>query len=221
MIDHNHQLIFTHIARCGGTYIEACCVGIDWWYVNPHTKHLPAQIAKKLYAPYWSAYYKFALIRNPFDRFRSMYAYKDHYDLTLNENEEIELDGYCTKFGYPIAQRATSATNILERSLNTKEKWHRENVILYSPSEVKCEAETIYGNLLTSGVECYKMEEMNKLEKVLRELGVDCGYGNWKMEKSAYKPKLSEKSISLIQEIARRDFETYDYSPKYNQLEMS
>lgn len=203
MIDHNRQLIFVHIARCGGTSIEQACIGQDMWYSNPHEKHIPAQIARKIYQPYWKDYYKFALVRNPFERFRSLYSYADHYGLYLNSNKEIELDQYLKKFGYPA---------VLERSLNSVERWHRKPIQLFDPKDIKYYPECLYANLLVPELAIFKLEEMSALIRVLNFYNVK---KIEKVEISIEKPHLSDRSVSFIREIQKQDFEYFGYSTKY------
>lgn len=75
MIDHYRKLIFIHIARTGGTSVEAALVGRDWWEVDPATKHLSASQTRRLYGEdLWNTYLKFAVVRNPWDRLVSMWA---------------------------------------------------------------------------------------------------------------------------------------------------
>ena len=75
MIDHQRKLLFVHIARTGGTSIEAALVGCDWWEIDPATKHLSASQAKRLYGDeIWSSYTTFTVVRNPWDRLVSMYV---------------------------------------------------------------------------------------------------------------------------------------------------
>jgi hypothetical protein len=75
MIDHQRKLIFIHIARTGGTSIEAALVGCDWWDIDPASKHLSAAQTRQLYGEeFWNAYLKFTVVRNPWDRLVSMWA---------------------------------------------------------------------------------------------------------------------------------------------------
>jgi len=73
VIHHKHKLIFIHIARTGGTSIEQALVEKDWGEVDIDTKHLKASQAKDLYSKFWKEYTTFTVVRNPFDRFVSMY----------------------------------------------------------------------------------------------------------------------------------------------------
>lgn len=74
MIDHQRRLIFIHIARTGGTSIEAACVGQDWWNIQSQTKHLSAHQSRLLYGEdVWRSYFKFTVVRNPWDRAISLW----------------------------------------------------------------------------------------------------------------------------------------------------
>jgi hypothetical protein len=72
----NHlELIFVHIARTGGTSIETALTGHDWWLISPETKHLSArQIRLRAGEERWARYFKFSVVRNPWDRVVSMFA---------------------------------------------------------------------------------------------------------------------------------------------------
>ena len=72
----NHlKLIFVHIARTGGTSIETALTGYDWWLLSPETKHLSArQIRLQAGEERWNKYFKFSVVRNPWDRVVSMFA---------------------------------------------------------------------------------------------------------------------------------------------------
>jgi hypothetical protein len=75
MIDHQRKLLFVHIARTGGTSIEKSLVGEDWWKIDPATKHLSASQARRHYGEKtWRDYTTFAIVRNPWDRFVSMWT---------------------------------------------------------------------------------------------------------------------------------------------------
>ncbi len=75
MIDHQRKLLFIHIARTGGTSVEAALVGRDWWEQDPQSKHLSASQTRAYYGEeVWNSYFKFSIVRNPFDRLVSMWA---------------------------------------------------------------------------------------------------------------------------------------------------
>jgi hypothetical protein len=75
MMLHHLELIFVHIARTGGTSIETALTGHDWWLISPETKHLSArQIRQRAGEERWNKYFKFSVVRNPWDRVVSMFA---------------------------------------------------------------------------------------------------------------------------------------------------
>jgi Sulfotransferase family len=75
MIDPDRSLLFVHIARTGGTSIEAALVGTDWWKIDPSTKHISASQARRLYGEQvWRTFTKFSVVRSPWDRIASMWS---------------------------------------------------------------------------------------------------------------------------------------------------
>jgi hypothetical protein len=75
MMLHDLELIFVHIARTGGTSIETAFTGHDWWHISPGTKHLSArQVRRRAGEERWAKYFKFSVVRNPWDRVVSMFA---------------------------------------------------------------------------------------------------------------------------------------------------
>ena len=93
MISHEKKCIFIHIPKCGGTSIEDVIwpkdrgrTDEDLWmgfvtrfenkYQTGGLQHLLAwQVREEVGCDVFSAYYKFAFVRNPWDRIVSQYAY--------------------------------------------------------------------------------------------------------------------------------------------------
>ncbi len=96
MISHEHKFIFVHINKCGGTTVETAlkkyggefmhkrdklgsCGAKDVKYTN-HLKHVTAEQYST--TEYWKDYFKFAFVRNPFEKELSDYFfYQKNYDL--------------------------------------------------------------------------------------------------------------------------------------------
>jgi hypothetical protein len=90
MISDQHRCIFVHIPKCGGTSIEdviwpAPRREADLWmgfidayhnkYQTGGLQHLTAtQIRTEVGAARFAAYWRFSIVRNPFDRLVSQYA---------------------------------------------------------------------------------------------------------------------------------------------------
>ena len=100
MISHRHRCIFIHIPRTAGTSIEKWMVGEDWWNVEPESKHLLASQAKERYAEFWDDYWKFSIVRNPWDRFVSLAKYR-RYGVDL-KNGKLDISRYIDLFGSPL-----------------------------------------------------------------------------------------------------------------------
>jgi hypothetical protein len=71
MIDHSRRLIFVHIQKTGG---NAICTALGQ-PVNPPEKHFTAVQLRRLYGEeVWNAYFKFSIVRNPWDRLVSWWS---------------------------------------------------------------------------------------------------------------------------------------------------
>lgn len=75
MILDDKKLAFIHIPRTGGSSIEVALAGQDWWLIDPDTKHLSVGMTRNLMGEEkWGTYFKFSIVRNPWDRVISMFA---------------------------------------------------------------------------------------------------------------------------------------------------
>lgn len=109
MISDRYECIFIHIPRCAGTSVEEVVwhgvreerelwMGFVDRYHNRHQtgglQHLFArQISCEVGEPRFSSYFKFTVVRNPFDRLVSQFAYMDRRpDLRAF----IGMDGHAT-----------------------------------------------------------------------------------------------------------------------------
>ncbi len=100
MINHKYKCIFIHIPRTAGTSIEYWIGGEDWWHIESKTKHLIASQARKIYAKYWDTYFKFSVVRNPWDRVVSSLRYPSYFG--IKHTHRFEFDEYTIKFRYPV-----------------------------------------------------------------------------------------------------------------------
>ena len=100
MISHKYKCIFIHIPRTAGSSIEKWIHGEDWWEVDKTTKHLLASQAKSIYSEYWDDYFKFAFVRNPWDRMVSCLNYRGFFKVSYGKR--MNFKAYKEQFGYPV-----------------------------------------------------------------------------------------------------------------------
>ena len=76
MISHKHRFIFVHIAKTGGCSIESV-FGVGPVFANPEqpedARHMKLGKYKRLFPEVFGDYFKFAFVRNPWDRVVSRY----------------------------------------------------------------------------------------------------------------------------------------------------
>ncbi|MEO0398451.1 MAG: sulfotransferase family 2 domain-containing protein [Pseudomonadota bacterium] len=103
MISHKYRCIFVHIPRTAGSSIEDAICGKNWWSIDPSTKHITAKQAKQIYGEYWDDYFKFAIVRNPWDRCVSLMEFSQvYYGLPKGALTLEHIKGYRKLFGESV-----------------------------------------------------------------------------------------------------------------------
>ena len=113
MINHPHKFIFIHIPKCAGTSIE---VMFNHTASNDHKTPYMGKMYEKsdhrtqeemMLLPEWKDYFKFTIIRNPYDRIQSVYKYQNRMGLSHGwENRwifETDFETFCKnllKYGF-------------------------------------------------------------------------------------------------------------------------
>ena len=98
MISHKHKCIFIHIPRTGGTSIEKALTEADWWKVDKKTKHLDCKTAKNLYKDNWNEYFKFTIVRNPWDMYVSFFCFEKRKSINyFQKNVNKKFKNYIHK----------------------------------------------------------------------------------------------------------------------------
>lgn len=72
MISPDHKVIFIHLPGCAGTSIEQCFLGHDWDKIDPPSKHAKWGYYRELHRYEWDHYFRFSIVRNPWDRIKSL-----------------------------------------------------------------------------------------------------------------------------------------------------
>jgi|HubBroStandDraft_5_1064220.scaffolds.fasta_scaffold108734_2 hypothetical protein len=93
IVSDSHRFVFAHVPKCGGIAMRAALAPFadGQAAVLSATTHetLPAFIARK---PELSSYYKFAFVRNPWERLVSFYVYaRRHLARTLPLLQELSF----------------------------------------------------------------------------------------------------------------------------------
>jgi chondroitin 4-sulfotransferase 11 len=93
MINRRHKCIFVHIPKNGGTSIKKLLdITSDKKYY-----HRPATKLKEIYKKEWGDYFKFGVVRNPWDRVVSIYNYYKFNKKCGIKNIDYDFDVFCDK----------------------------------------------------------------------------------------------------------------------------
>ena len=95
MISNKHKCFFIHIPKTGGSSV-GCTMGIKNSVaniLNHKDDHLTVVEAMKYFPKEWNEYFKWTIVRNPWDRFVSMYHFrkKKNYSEFI-QNKELKFD---------------------------------------------------------------------------------------------------------------------------------
>ncbi len=198
MISHKYKCIYIHVQGTGGTSVENWICGNDWWHIEPKTKHLLASQAKKMYKKYWDEYFKFSIVRNPFDRMVSLNRFPNTIGVKL-KNNILDFNKYKKIYGHPI---------ILEHD----HRFYNYFDIL-KKSHFK---ETIYGNIIDEKLDYIgRFEEFEKVIEYLRDILKISNVFNFHSSKSKkrchYKNYYNAKNKEELTDMCRFDLEKYNY----------
>ena len=77
MLNHKYKSIFIHINKCGGT-------SIDQAFNGKHCRHRPITFYRDYASDVFNSYFKFTLVRNPWDKMLSFYLWQKKNNWVLN-----------------------------------------------------------------------------------------------------------------------------------------
>lgn len=94
MILKDKRIIFVHAPRTSGTSIEKSI--LNGRLVKDSMKHLRASQFQKMFLDNWDQFYKFTIVRNPWDRVISMYHQPYFKDIGFLSGKTLKhfLDNY-------------------------------------------------------------------------------------------------------------------------------
>jgi hypothetical protein len=200
VISHRFRCIFIHVPRCAGTSVEEWICGRNWWTVHPQTKHLLASQAKRIYAPWWPSYYKFAIIREPVSRFLSCLKYGAHFGLAADDRGSLDFTGYRRLFGREI---------VVEHDHRF---FHRADLIQdhHRPGAV-------YGNILDSEIDYVgRFETLSEsMAEVRRVIGHPAPFDHWTERSNrpgdASLPRIDDGVAAEISAMCADDYDRFGY----------
>ena len=120
MISHKYKCIFVHIPKTGGTSIENVLGDSADQPVSGGSAHDPITHYKEKYSEHFDQYFKFSIVRNPWDRTLSIFNYLSNggnqSEVGLNIAKEIGNDfkKFCKNI--LVAEQCSTALTLHLRS---------------------------------------------------------------------------------------------------------
>lgn len=200
MISHQYKCIFIHIPRTAGSSIEHWICGQDWWEIDKETKHLFASQAKQLYAPYWDSYFKFAFVRNPWDRMVSCLKYKGFFGI-IEKNGQLDFRPYKKRFGYPLTLENDYRFSDRKAIKSKKHRWN-----------------CVYLNMLDESLDFIgKFENLQEDTTFIQEqLGIEKPFPIQQpiehSERSSYVNYYNARSKKTVARLFKKDIKHFNYT---------
>jgi hypothetical protein len=230
MISHKHKCIFVHIPKAAGTSIEYVFMedlGLDM--ANRHALLLgentnktlgPRRVSHLLAKEYvqqhfisqklFNSYFKFAFVRNPYDRLYSTYKFRKFIDyisfdtyikLKLEKFINSESEGYFFKTQYEyLYDSGKCLVDYIGRFENINDDF---NHVLKELNLPQLKLKHHNKSLPPSGI--------NRRFKTFRRIVVD--YKTWPFLKMNGSDKtLSPEAKEIVSKYYQKDFETFGYN---------
>ena len=96
MICHKHKCIFIHVPKTGGTSVE---LALQHKEENIHNKHKTSKEICEINSVVWGQYFKFTVIRNPWDWLVSWYYWRELVD-RMSFKEFLQNYNLSKKYDY-------------------------------------------------------------------------------------------------------------------------
>ena len=155
-LSHQHKFIFIHIPKTAGTTICSSWEGSLLKHICKETgvlggTHKSAMDLKAMFPQEWDEYFKFTVVRNPYDRFVSKFFFKQ-----LNPRQDFGL-----------AWTDKEAEGLLPQMY-----WITDRESVYQPQSSYDRPDTHSGNVIVDRLLRYENLQA-ELEDVFAMLGVD------------------------------------------------
>lgn len=198
MISHEHKCIFIHIPRTAGTLIEKLICGNDYWYIKKQEKHLWANEAKKIYADYWDDYFKFTIIRNPYDRMYSLVKkFPGFANQKLNGNILEDIDGYLERFTFD------------NKPVEIDHRFHNRTKIFNGNFSKHSMYQNIIGNDMDLILDYDSLSAT--LPVLSNAIGVDIDPSIIRKKTNSYMDLISDKAKKQIYSIHKNDIDRFKF----------
>lgn len=204
-IDHKNEFIFIHIPKNAGTSISKS-IGLE------QTSHITIREIKSILSKeVFSSYFKFCFVRNPWDRFLSLYNYarleESYYHSSVNPLK--------AKFGkhldYDLLKDASfkeCAYFLLDNKLKHDRTWnHWNEQISWITDEKGNKIIDFIGRVENINRDLKQVSEIiNKKIKNIYELNYSIS------NHSSYKSSYDQETANIIRTFYNNDIEAFDYS---------
>jgi hypothetical protein len=187
VISHTDNFIFFHISKCGGTSITEMLSNTER-IKGIRDTHVNYRNTKKVFAylndlTFFENANKFSIVRNPFDRTVSLYRY-------INEHKDHHLHGTVKGFKF------------------TEFCYYLRN--LNDPTITSCYDHLCDENgQIDESIKIFKLERINsdikELSKIINQNAVRIPHVN----RSSYPFEITNESERIIEDLFRKDFETF------------
>ena len=203
MISHSNRFIFVHVPKTGGTSIErtiqkyGTCLQGKRNFDSIYYKHITANSLKILLGDEFDTYFKFTVVRNPWDWIVSNYEYNRgvHRPYSISDSDSDK-------------QKDFSSLNLENMSFDVWLDWWVET---FHPSQIQLLVDCD-GKLLT--------DKVIKFESLQEDFNMVCKKINIKPSKLPHKIKSNRRpyeeyynseSKALVQRAFSADIEAFDY----------
>lgn len=202
-MSHKYKFIFIHIPKTAGTTICSYWDGSLLKQVCKETGvlggfHRSAMQLKERYPKEWDEYYKFAVVRNTYDRFVSKYFFKD-----LEPKEDAD-------FGIEWDDR-------MSESMLPQLYWITDRHDYFLPTNKKYDRQDLhFGNIIVDKVCRYETLEED-LREVFKHLGLEIDeavFPHFRQVRAAgtYQRYFTPEFKGLVTYLYREDLKRFGYS---------
>jgi hypothetical protein len=194
MINHDYKCIFIHIPFTNSNFIDDF---FDDGSNLPEEKYLISSQAKEKYADYWDDYFKFSIVRHPYDRINSALNDPEFSKLHIND-KNIDYREYFSQYGF-------TTTREYDHRYYTKEDLPETNTYPFC----------VYGNILSEKLDkVYKIEQgsINILSDLCQRFEI--GLKSVEHDQETNNTKFDIDNFVETNVVYERDFSEYDYEIK-------